>query len=223
MGSLATRQRTRSRRRWGRLGAGTVRHDLCLELLDRGPGAQLGERRDAVSSRLSTAALLPARTPLTPTTWRRYKLDSTFVHLPASEVLALLQESLAKLRTQAEALETERDGCVEGMKELKAVLYSKFGSVSLLMPTMVSMETLTWLSCSSVDQPRAGVRLRSAASALQQSQLITSPGERNGRRRTDVLLPQVAMAALWQGPWPRTDWSPDGNASRECVYKNGNG
>lgn len=153
VGSLATRQRTRSRRRWGRLGAGTVRHDLCLELLDRGPGAQLGERRAAVSSRLSTAALLPARTPLTPTTWRRYKLDSTFVHLPASEVLALLQESLAKLRTQAEALETERDGCVEGMKELKAVLYSKFGSVSLPLPTTVSMETLTWLSCSSVDQP----------------------------------------------------------------------
>ncbi|KAK4705136.1 prefoldin subunit 4, partial [Phenoliferia sp. Uapishka_3] len=57
-----------------------------------------------------------------------YKLDSTFVHLPASEVLALLQESLAKLREQSESLENERDTCVEGMKKLKAVLYAKFGT-----------------------------------------------------------------------------------------------
>ncbi|KAL8290102.1 hypothetical protein RQP46_003041 [Phenoliferia psychrophenolica] len=57
-----------------------------------------------------------------------YKLDSTFVHLPAAEVLELLQESLAKLREKSEALETERDECVDGMKSLKAVLYAKFGT-----------------------------------------------------------------------------------------------
>ncbi|KAM0747512.1 Prefoldin, subunit 4 [Meredithblackwellia eburnea MCA 4105] len=57
-----------------------------------------------------------------------YKLDTTFVHLPASEVLTLLQDLLEKLRSKAEALETERDGCHEQMEALKKVLYAKFGN-----------------------------------------------------------------------------------------------
>ncbi|KAI5479192.1 prefoldin subunit 4 [Pseudohyphozyma bogoriensis] len=57
-----------------------------------------------------------------------YKLDSSFLHLPASEVLELLQKSLAELRTKNEALEKERDECEEGMAKLKKVLYAKFGT-----------------------------------------------------------------------------------------------
>ncbi|ORY89623.1 Prefoldin, subunit 4 [Leucosporidium creatinivorum] len=57
-----------------------------------------------------------------------YKLDSSFLRLPAGEVLTLLQASLEKLRSQTETLEKERDECEEGMTKLKAVLYAKFGT-----------------------------------------------------------------------------------------------
>lgn len=60
----------------------------------------------------------------------RYKLDSSFLRLPAGEVLTLLQESLEKLRAQAERLEAEREECEEGMTKLKAILYAKFGCES---------------------------------------------------------------------------------------------
>ncbi|GAA6006032.1 hypothetical protein JCM10207_007318 [Rhodosporidiobolus poonsookiae] len=57
-----------------------------------------------------------------------YKLDSTFVHLPPSEVLEHIQASLTKIRGEVEALEKERDGCEEEMEGLKKELYAKFGN-----------------------------------------------------------------------------------------------
>jgi len=60
----------------------------------------------------------------------RYKLDTTFLHLPASEVLDKLQANLAKLRATKDALEAEADEIEDKMKDLKAVLYAKFGGES---------------------------------------------------------------------------------------------
>jgi len=58
----------------------------------------------------------------------RYKLDSTFLHLPVSEALEHLQNNLAKTREKVEALEDEKRTCAEEMEKLKKVLYQKFGS-----------------------------------------------------------------------------------------------
>ncbi|GAA5890790.1 hypothetical protein JCM6882_000665 [Rhodosporidiobolus microsporus] len=57
-----------------------------------------------------------------------YKLDSTFLHLPPSEVLEHLQASLGKIRGEVEALEKEKDECEEEMEGLKKELYAKFGT-----------------------------------------------------------------------------------------------
>ncbi|GAA6040592.1 hypothetical protein JCM8097_008055 [Rhodosporidiobolus ruineniae] len=57
-----------------------------------------------------------------------YKLDSTFLHLPASEVLEHLQASLSKVRAQVDALEKEKETCEERMEVLKKELYAKFGN-----------------------------------------------------------------------------------------------
>jgi prefoldin subunit 4 len=59
---------------------------------------------------------------------RRYKIDTTFVHLPASEALEHLQAALEKIRTEVDALETEKQECEDKMDELKKDLYAKFGS-----------------------------------------------------------------------------------------------
>ncbi|GAA5939607.1 hypothetical protein JCM1841_000023, partial [Sporobolomyces salmonicolor] len=70
----------------------------------------------------------PPPPPPLPSALRRYKLDSTFLHLPASEVLALLQTSLDKVRTEVDRLEEEKQKCDEGMEGLKKELYAKFGN-----------------------------------------------------------------------------------------------
>jgi hypothetical protein len=70
----------------------------------------------------------PPTSPLSPT--GSYKLDSTFVHLPPSEVLEHIQASLAKYRTEVEELEKEKDECEAEMEGLKKELYAKFGSTS---------------------------------------------------------------------------------------------
>lgn len=57
-----------------------------------------------------------------------YKLDTSFLHLPASQVLVLLQEGLSKLRAKFAALEKQKEECEEGMSELKVLLYAKFGT-----------------------------------------------------------------------------------------------
>ncbi|KWU44463.1 Prefoldin subunit 4 [Rhodotorula sp. JG-1b] len=57
-----------------------------------------------------------------------YKIDTTFVHLPASEALEHLQAALEKIRTEVDSLETEKQECEDKMDELKKDLYAKFGS-----------------------------------------------------------------------------------------------
>ncbi|GAA5948597.1 hypothetical protein JCM3765_004939 [Sporobolomyces pararoseus] len=57
-----------------------------------------------------------------------YKLDSSFLHLPVSEALEHLQDSLSKTREKVEALEEEKRVCLEEMEKLKKVLYEKFGN-----------------------------------------------------------------------------------------------
>ncbi|GAA5821299.1 hypothetical protein JCM3770_004578 [Rhodotorula araucariae] len=57
-----------------------------------------------------------------------YKLDTTFVHLPASEALEHLQAQLDKIRAEVDALETEKAQCEDQMDALKKELYAKFGS-----------------------------------------------------------------------------------------------
>ncbi|GAA5859834.1 hypothetical protein JCM8547_004347 [Rhodosporidiobolus lusitaniae] len=57
-----------------------------------------------------------------------YKLDSTFLHLPPSEVLEHIQAQLAKLRKEGEELEKEKDACEKEMEGLKKELYAKFGN-----------------------------------------------------------------------------------------------
>ncbi|GAA5825638.1 hypothetical protein JCM5353_007516 [Sporobolomyces roseus] len=57
-----------------------------------------------------------------------YKLDSTFVHLPISGALELLETSLGEVSKQVEELEREKGECEEGMDGLKKVLYEKFGN-----------------------------------------------------------------------------------------------
>ncbi|GAA5981252.1 hypothetical protein JCM5350_006076 [Sporobolomyces pararoseus] len=57
-----------------------------------------------------------------------YKLDSSFLHLPVSEALEHLQDSLGNTREKVEALEEEKRVCLEEMEKLKKVLYEKFGN-----------------------------------------------------------------------------------------------
>jgi len=74
-------------------------------------------------------------------------LDSTFVHLPISEALELLETSLGEVSKQVEELESEKGECEEGMEGLKKVLYEKFGSESLssLLHVSRSVAVLTWI------------------------------------------------------------------------------
>ncbi|GAA5913859.1 hypothetical protein JCM8208_004773 [Rhodotorula glutinis] len=57
-----------------------------------------------------------------------YKLDTTFVHLPASEALEHLQAQLDKIRSQVDALEADKQSCADQMDALKKDLYAKFGT-----------------------------------------------------------------------------------------------
>lgn len=74
---------------------------------------------------------------------RRYKIDTTFVHLPASEALEQLSASLEKIRTQVDALEEEKQQCEDKMDELKKELYAKFGSESLRLRSLVSSRSMS--------------------------------------------------------------------------------
>lgn len=59
---------------------------------------------------------------------RRYKLDTTFLHLPVSEALEQLQATLKSTSEKVEKLEEEKRECLDEMEGLKKVLYEKFGS-----------------------------------------------------------------------------------------------
>ncbi|KAK4054306.1 hypothetical protein OIO90_003539 [Microbotryomycetes sp. JL221] len=56
-----------------------------------------------------------------------YKLDSSFLHLPAQEAIERLHTTLEQLKTQSEQLEQEKESSQNQMKQLKAILYAKFG------------------------------------------------------------------------------------------------
>jgi chaperonin cofactor prefoldin len=58
---------------------------------------------------------------------RRYQRLSSFIHLPAGEVVSLLQEQQSSLEAQLEALETEREEADEAIAALKQTLKAKFG------------------------------------------------------------------------------------------------
>lgn len=60
----------------------------------------------------------------------RYKIDTTFVHLPASQALEQISAALEKIRTEVTQLEDEKRECEDKMDELKKELYAKFGSES---------------------------------------------------------------------------------------------
>lgn len=91
-----------------------------------------------VGHHLSASPPLLARSHLKLTFIRsltyRYKLDTTFLHLPASEVLEKLQANLDKLRAKKDALEAEEEDIADKMKELKTLLYAKFGCEFLMYP-----------------------------------------------------------------------------------------
>lgn len=58
----------------------------------------------------------------------RYKVDTSFIYMPPSQALERCETSKQKLVDRIEELEKEIEECEEGMKELKVVLYRKFGS-----------------------------------------------------------------------------------------------
>lgn len=75
---------------------------------------------------------------------RRYKIDTTFVHLKADKALETLQASLADIKTKDGSLKKERIECDNAMDELKRVLYAKFGGPLLFVP--LKRRRLTFLS-----------------------------------------------------------------------------
>lgn len=82
---------------------------------------------------LLTPFVLPLAGGTRPLTRNRYKLDTTFVHIPASEALEHLQSHLEKIKNEVDSLEEEKAKCEETMDELKKELYAKFGSRSSLV------------------------------------------------------------------------------------------
>jgi hypothetical protein len=60
----------------------------------------------------------------------RYKLQSSFLHLPATRVLELVQAAQDELDASLSSLEDEAENAQGEMGKLKAKLYAKFGSTS---------------------------------------------------------------------------------------------
>lgn len=102
------------------------------------PDAHTSDRRAAlaVSRELTPLSLSPTSPRHRPA--RRYKLDTTFVHLAAPEALSHLQAQLDKIRSEVDALEAEKDECAQQMDLLKKDLYAKFGSASHPLPCVGS-------------------------------------------------------------------------------------
>lgn len=57
----------------------------------------------------------------------RYKIGDTFIHMRQSRALKRLEQDQAKIDEQVQALSTQADECETKMKELKVLLYAKFG------------------------------------------------------------------------------------------------
>jgi hypothetical protein len=59
-----------------------------------------------------------------------YKLQSSFLHLPAARVIELVQATLGDLDNSLSSLQDEAETAQREMGKLKAQLYAKFGSTS---------------------------------------------------------------------------------------------
>ncbi|CAO1613404.1 unnamed protein product [Sympodiomycopsis kandeliae] len=57
-----------------------------------------------------------------------YKLADSFIHIPQSKALELLERDTEKIDSEIESLKKDIDECEEGMKKLKVILYGKFGN-----------------------------------------------------------------------------------------------
>jgi len=56
-----------------------------------------------------------------------YKIGETFVHLPQPRALERLEKDQADLASQLTTYSESAEECETGMKNLKVVLYAKFG------------------------------------------------------------------------------------------------
>ncbi|KAF9236342.1 Prefoldin subunit 4 [Melanogaster broomeanus] len=56
-----------------------------------------------------------------------YKIGESFLHLPQPRAMKRLEKDQAEIITQVSALTATAEDCEKGMKELKVVLYAKFG------------------------------------------------------------------------------------------------
>jgi prefoldin subunit 4 len=57
----------------------------------------------------------------------RYKIGEAFVHLPHSRAMKRLERDQAIVDFKVAELAGQADGCEAEMKQLKVVLYAKFG------------------------------------------------------------------------------------------------
>lgn len=57
----------------------------------------------------------------------RYKVGETFLHMPLPRALKRLERDQSVLDDQVSALSASADECEQKMKELKVLLYAKFG------------------------------------------------------------------------------------------------
>lgn len=58
---------------------------------------------------------------------RRYKVGETFLHLPHNRAIKRLQKDQDNLNDEDSRLRDRADECEKAMKELKVILYAKFG------------------------------------------------------------------------------------------------
>ena len=61
-------------------------------------------------------------------TRRRYKIGDTFVHIPQSRALERLEQDVATVDKESAGLSDRIEEYEKEMKELKLVLYAKFGT-----------------------------------------------------------------------------------------------
>lgn len=57
----------------------------------------------------------------------RYKVGETFLHMPHSRATKRLLHDQSVLDKELSGLEEKKEECEKGMKELKVLLYAKFG------------------------------------------------------------------------------------------------
>ena len=67
--------------------------------------------------------------PSTFTTFRyRYRIGEAFVHMPHAQAMKRLEKDQAAVSQEIEKFADSAENCDKEMKELKLVLYAKFGS-----------------------------------------------------------------------------------------------